>query len=83
MNNAYVRGRAFNLALLATTHAQAGEVDEACTVGTEAVELVNGLQSVRAHEYIRVLRRELVPYETAPSVVAFDQAASAILAKAS
>lgn len=83
MDNSYVRGRAFNLALLATAHAQAGDVEEACAVGTQAVELVNGLQSVRANEYIRTLRTELAPHESASAVAAFDEVASGILAKAS
>src|SRR6185437_6790112 len=33
MDADYIRGRAFNLTLLATAHAQAGEVEAACTVG--------------------------------------------------
>lgn len=37
MDNRYVRGKAFNLALLASIHAQQGEPDRACTIGAEAL----------------------------------------------
>lgn len=74
MNNSYLRGRAFNLALLATAHAQAGEVEAACAVGTEALTLVNDMSSVRAIGYIRSLRRELTPFATSPAVRSFDKA---------
>jgi hypothetical protein len=81
MDNSYVRGRAFNLALLSTAHAQAGEVEAACSVGADAVALVREMDSVRANEYIRALRRELTPYEMSPAVVNFDQAAGDLLAQ--
>jgi transcriptional regulator with XRE-family HTH domain len=81
MNNSYMRGRAFNLALLATAHAQAGEVEAACAVGTEALTLVNDMSSVRAIGYIRSLRRELTPFATSPAVRSFDEAAAPLLAE--
>jgi hypothetical protein len=37
MDNRYVRGRAFNLALLASVYAHKGEPDRACAVGSEAL----------------------------------------------
>ena len=73
MDNSYVRGRAFNLALLATSHAQAGDVEEACHAGDEAIGLVQELNSVRAMEYLRELRGELRPYATSPVVEVFDR----------
>jgi hypothetical protein len=81
MDNSYVRGRAFNLALLATAHAQAGEVEQACATGTQSVELVVQMESERANEYIRDLRRELVPFEMEPAVVRFDEVAAPVLAQ--
>jgi tetratricopeptide (TPR) repeat protein len=52
MDPAYVRGRAFNLSLLATSYAQQGEVEQACTVGRQAVSLARDLKSKRAVRYI-------------------------------
>lgn len=42
MNQAYVRGRAFNLALLGTALAQQGQVEEACAAGTKAIGIAAG-----------------------------------------
>jgi hypothetical protein len=39
MDGRYVRGRAFNLSLLATAHAAQGEAAQACAVGRQAVDL--------------------------------------------
>ena len=67
MNDAYVRGRAFNLALLATALTQQGEIEEACAIGVKATELAAGLRSTRSIRYILDLRRRLAPYAaTAP-----------------
>jgi tetratricopeptide (TPR) repeat protein len=52
MDPAYVRGRAFNLSLLARSYAQQGEVEQACLVGQQAVRLVRELNSKRAVRYI-------------------------------
>jgi hypothetical protein len=82
MDNSYVRGRAFNLVLLATAHAQAGDVEQACCVGDEAVSLVQELQSVRANEYVRSLQRELEGYRSAPAVEVFNRSVSQALPQA-
>ena len=82
MDNSYVRGRAFNLALLATAHAQAGDVEQACSVGAEAVNLTAQLESARARQYIRGLRHELRSAATAPAVVAFDELVASALPEA-
>ena len=52
MDPAYVRGRAFNLSLLATSYVQQGEVEQACLVGRQAVDLARELNSKRAVRYI-------------------------------
>lgn len=52
MDPAYVRGRAFNLSLLAASYAQQGEVEQACQIGRQAVSLARGLNSKRAVRYI-------------------------------
>jgi hypothetical protein len=41
MDSRYVRGRQFNLALLATAYVQAGDVEQAATVGIEAVKVAD------------------------------------------
>ncbi|HSU36823.1 MAG TPA: helix-turn-helix transcriptional regulator [Propionibacteriaceae bacterium] len=79
MDNSYVRGRAFNLALLATAHAQAGEVEEACTVGTQALDLTQSIRSARAVSYLRDLLDELEPFATSPAVGTFKAAAAPVL----
>jgi tetratricopeptide (TPR) repeat protein len=52
MDPAYVRGRAFNLSLLATSYVQQGEAEQACLVGRQAVSLARDLNSKRAVRYI-------------------------------
>lgn len=59
MNPAYVRGRAFNTALLATTYVETN-MDEALRVGREAVDLVAGLESDHARQYITDLCARLL-----------------------
>ena len=83
MDTSYVRGRAFNLALLATTHAQAGDVEEACAVGTQALDLTRGIRSARAINYLRDLLDELEPAATSPDVITFKATASDVLTQAS
>lgn len=59
MDGRYVRGRAFNLSLLATAHATAGEPEEATRVGREALDLTARLNSARSVRYLRDLTRQL------------------------
>jgi hypothetical protein len=61
MNPRYIRGKAFNTALLALGYAQQGELDPACMHGRAAADLASSLDSVRAVSYIRKLLRELAP----------------------
>ena len=64
MDGRYVRGRAFNLSLLATAHAAQGELEEACRVGRQALDLTARLNSARSVRYIRDLVRRLRPAQT-------------------
>ncbi|MFI7068668.1 helix-turn-helix domain-containing protein [Micromonospora sediminicola] len=68
MDNRYVRGRAFNLALLASVHAQQGEAERACTTGAEALSLTAQLRSARAVRYLRDLQAHLAPHRRLPTV---------------
>jgi transcriptional regulator with XRE-family HTH domain len=80
MDDRYVRGRAFNLALLATAHAQAGDLEQAAAVGTDAVRGAEGLQSARAVDYIAQLAQRLAPYAGLPAVAEFAEHAAPVLA---
>ncbi len=62
MNPDYVRGKAFNVALLAMSYALQGEVEQACERGRQAVDLASGLESARAVSYVRDLLRCLSAY---------------------
>ncbi|WP_165970044.1 hypothetical protein [Nonomuraea terrae] len=62
MDGRYVRGRMFNLSLLAAGLLQCGEVEEACTAAADALALAGELQSVRSRSYAADLRRRLEPY---------------------
>ena len=59
MDGRYVRGRAFNLSLLATAHAAQGEPEQACIVGRQALDLTVRLHSARSVRYVRDLARRL------------------------
>ncbi|PTA42901.1 helix-turn-helix domain-containing protein [Micromonospora sp. RP3T] len=79
MDNRYVRGRAFNLALLANIHAQQGEVERACTTGAEALSLTTQLRSARAVRYLRELQTHLAPRRRLPTVRHFTGRVDATL----
>ncbi|MDQ1288259.1 MAG: hypothetical protein QG622_1824 [Actinomycetota bacterium] len=82
MNDAYIRGRAFNLALLANAHAQADEVETACAVGSQALDIIGGLRSARALDYIRDLLNELDRFKDSPAVAALKESAGGVLSVA-
>ncbi|WP_424536095.1 hypothetical protein ACOZ38_39885 [Sphaerisporangium viridialbum] len=73
MDGRYVRGRMFNLSLLASAHALQGDAEEASRVGTSALDLAAGLQSVRTRSYVADLRKRLEPLSGDPSVAALVQ----------
>ena len=80
MNQAYVRGRAFNLALLGAALAQQGQIEEACAAGTRAISIANGLRSRRSIRYVLDLRRRLAPYADQPQVREFSERAARLSA---
>lgn len=59
MNSDFVRGRAFNFALLGTALTLQGDFDQAIAVGLEAAEIATGLQSRRSIRYVVSLQRKL------------------------
>jgi hypothetical protein len=72
MDGRFVRGKAFNLALLATALAAQGDAEQACAVGGRAVDLAAGLRSARSVRYVRDLMRALRPAAAVPAVRALD-----------
>jgi hypothetical protein len=72
MDGRYVRGKAFNQTLLAVSHVQQKQIDQACAEGRTAVQLVGKLSSGRAVGYLRDLRRRLQPYASSAVVRDFN-----------
>jgi hypothetical protein len=73
MDGRYVRGRMFNLSLLAAGLLQCGELEEACKVTSTALKLAGELQSARSRSYAADLRRRLEPYKGEPVVRALRE----------
>jgi transcriptional regulator with XRE-family HTH domain len=82
MDTRYVRGRQFNLALLATAHAQDGDVEQAAVVGMDAVVAAEGLNSARAIDYLARLAERLAPHAGVTAVGDFIEQARPVLAAA-
>lgn len=83
MDDRFVRGKAFNLSLLATALAQQGEVEESCLVGAQAVDLTTHLRSVRGVRYIRELQRDLQRHSSNAVVQSFNARVAEFLPGAS
>lgn len=79
MNDRFVRGKAFNLALLANVHAHQGQPDRACNVGAQALTLTTQLRSARAVRYLRDLQTQLAPHRRLPAVRHFTGRINATL----
>jgi hypothetical protein len=79
MVDGYVRGRTFNVVLLADAHLQQQNLDEACAVGNQALDLASGLQSARTIKYIRDFRRRVAKFKRDPLVSDFQERAHKML----
>lgn len=64
----YARGRQFNLVLLAVSHSQVQEPEEAASVGLQALEATEGLASQRGRDYLADLTARLSPHVGLPVV---------------
>jgi transcriptional regulator with XRE-family HTH domain len=64
MSEGYERGRLFNTALLASTLADQGRVEEACAIGIRAVRMTGTLRSVRSSAYMADVGRRLMRFRT-------------------
>jgi hypothetical protein len=80
MDDRYVRGKVFNLALLAGSYLSRPrpEPEQACAVGTEAVALAADLRSARAVHYLTELGGRLVPFGSLPVVRDFLSGLAAV-----
>ena len=68
MDRRYVRGRAFNLALLATAHASQDEPEQAVHAGRQALDLTARLHSARSVRYVRDVARRIRHRTSVPAV---------------
>jgi hypothetical protein len=73
MDGRFVRGRMFNLSLLAAGLLQCGELEEACSAALGAITLANELQSARSRSYVADLRKRFAPYKNEAPVRALQE----------
>ncbi|MGH3913404.1 MAG: hypothetical protein ACRDTC_08340, partial [Pseudonocardiaceae bacterium] len=64
----YARLRGSSLATLAESHALAGDVGTAVTIGHQAVDAVSTLSSPLSYDHLQVLKTTLEPLHTSPGV---------------
>ncbi|MEV4544539.1 hypothetical protein [Micromonospora echinaurantiaca] len=62
------RTRALHTALIATTHARAGDIDTACGWGRELARHVADVHSARVNHRVRELTAALTPHQAMPQV---------------
>ena len=67
----HVRRLAIDTALMASSLARAGDPEQACVVGRNAVDLAAQTSSARSRNRIDELRQELVPYSDLKPVIEF------------
>jgi hypothetical protein len=79
MDDRYRRGKQFNLALRAITHAQANEPEQAGRVGIAAISATKGVRSARSVDYLRQLAIRLAPHAGLPAVADFLERARPLL----
>jgi len=73
--------RAYTLRKLAEAHVQAGDVEQACDLGTQALTVATQSREAWSLMAVRDLRVQLMPMEATLAVRAFDErVASTLLA---
>ncbi|MFF0488429.1 hypothetical protein ACFYTQ_05335 [Nocardia sp. NPDC004068] len=75
MSKGYLRGRAFNLALLASARVDT-DPHEAVRVGRQSLDIAVGLTSQRSYSYLRDVRARLRPHAQLPDVADFRREVS-------
>jgi hypothetical protein len=75
MDENYARGRLFNQILLAESHVLSQDIEQACVVGSQALNQAADVSSARAVVFIDRLVQDLKPWRTQQAVKEFvDQA---------
>ncbi|MFC4334637.1 hypothetical protein [Salininema proteolyticum] len=64
MDDSFVRGKMFNLVLLAQSLTDVGEIEQAVSVGRKSLALARQLRSRRSMEYLQRLATRLIPYRS-------------------
>lgn len=72
---AYARSRIFCRLVLATARLGMGDLDEACTMATDAMRAAGEMRSARSLEYVRDFHRRLTPYRGSTVARAFEETA--------
>lgn len=69
--DAYTRSRGIRLSVLATAHAQSGDLDHSLRLGRESLRLFSRLQSVRGLDYLKIYTASLTPWLREKEVAAY------------
>ncbi|MFE1070374.1 sporulation protein [Streptomyces sp. NPDC058783] len=69
--DAYARSRGIRLSVLATAHAQSGELEHSLRLGGESLRLFARLQSIRGLDYLKIYTESLAPWRREPAVAAY------------
>ncbi|MGW2456661.1 sporulation protein [Streptomyces sp. NPDC001704] len=69
--DAYARSRGIRLSVLATAHAQSGELDHSLRLGKESLRLFSRLQSVRGVDYLKIFTASLKPWQQEKQVMTY------------
>ncbi|MFE4874786.1 sporulation protein [Streptomyces sp. NPDC056682] len=78
----YTRAVGIRMAVLGTTHLQAGDLDQGLAYGDRAVEILARVHSDRAHGYLRHLTGAFDPWRAEPQVAEFLHRADLVLSPA-
>lgn len=70
-SDAFARSRSVRLSVLASAHAQNGDLAHSLHLGHESLRLFTRLGSLRGMEYLRVYSRSLEPWRRDPQVVSY------------
>ncbi|WBO68975.1 sporulation protein [Streptomyces camelliae] len=69
--DAFARSRGIRLSVLATVHAQQGNLDAALPLGQESLQLFSRLQTARGLDYIKIFTSALHPWRRERSVMTY------------
>lgn len=79
-DTSYVRDRTIYFVRAAQCQMQSGNLDAACDLAGQAVELAHRARSPRSTQAVKDFRTMLAPHASSPHVIAFDQRLTALAA---